>query len=299
MNVLSEQVKRFWQNMFLLEEAALLELNQFERVASEKYWSIYVWFWFVCLIFVLSKQLQLWAECAADGAPELCSATPEMPVRAVWARAPPQPLTTRPSPFQREKPPEPPSPSSECQTCPFAGSASLGAQQRSGTGSGRAAGPRGRAREASVTGREPRGAAAMPLGRVALPGRSQLARASAWGPAGEHKNKAREEDSWAAERGEEEEEGLLLFAVASFAPKFLPQWAACLRRQLWPRSTWISCLRFLRASPSPAGRPGDAMLLGKSQPPSAAVFRSAALESSLLGMALEEAALCFHLYPKA
>lgn len=48
-----------------------------------------------------------------------------------------------------------------------------------------------------------------------------------------------------------------------------------------------------------AGRPGDAMLLGKSQPPSAAALASAASESWLLGMASEEAALYFHLYPKA
>lgn len=36
MNVLSEQVKRFWQNMFLLEEAGPLELDQFEGVSSVK-----------------------------------------------------------------------------------------------------------------------------------------------------------------------------------------------------------------------------------------------------------------------
>lgn len=83
-------------------------------------------------------------------------------------------------------------------------------------------GAAGRACEASVTRRKPRGAAAMPFRRAALSRRSQLARASTWGPAGKRKNKAGEEDSQAAERGEEEE-GLLLFAVASFVPKFLPQ----------------------------------------------------------------------------
>lgn len=47
MNVLSEQVKRFWQNMFLLEEAGLLELNQFEGVSNER---LAEHFWFFHMV---------------------------------------------------------------------------------------------------------------------------------------------------------------------------------------------------------------------------------------------------------
>lgn len=136
---------------------------------------------------------------------------------------------------------------------------------------------------------------------------SELAAASWQGlrqgaPLESEENTAGEEDSRAAERGEEEE-GLLLFAVASFVLKFLPQGAACLWRQLWPASTPISCSIFLRVSPPPArqsdlGR-GDATLLGKSHSPSEAVSRRASLESSLCEAAPKEAVLYFHLYPKA
>lgn len=292
MNVLSEQVKRFWPNMFLLEEASLLELNQSEGVSNEKlvenFWVFFFFFYMVKNLLEVPAAVLAWK---ADER-KRCRWSPSITLRnagdAHAGRASPDS-----SAAHRRLPRTPSRDLSQERKAILAPGASIKPVLRQlnlprnpaaqpGLGRPCRPGAAGCACEASVTRRKPRGAAAMPFRRAALSRRSQLARASTWGPAGKRKNKAGEEDSQAAERGEEEE-GLLLFAVASFVPKFLPQWAACLRRQLWPGSTRISCLIFLRASPPPARQSdpghGDATLLGKSQPPSEAVFRSAALES--------------------
>lgn len=216
--------------MFLLEEASLLELNQFEGVSNEKlvenFWGIF--------FYMVKNLLEMPAAVLARKADERerCRWSPSMTLRSAGdARA--GCASPDSSAAHRCLPRTPSRDLSQEQkailapgvsTKPVLRQPNLPRNPVAQAGRGRPCclGAGGRACEASVTGRKPRGAAAMPFRRAALSGRSQLARASTWGPAGKRKNKAGEEDSQAAERGEEEE-GLLLFAVASFVPKFLPQ----------------------------------------------------------------------------